>query len=105
MQLNELAPEQHQSLAQHKLYNLTHGRLKAIVTMNSGNHAFKQGTIVSVLFNRRVQLHDELTGRRKNVIVWEVIGRNVMSGKLTQQSIFDKELRILKSQKGAINKC
>lgn len=104
MQLNELTPKQAETLAQHKIYNLTHGRLKAVVTMNSGNHAFMQGTIVRLVFNRRVQLLDELTGRRQNVIIWDAIGRNAISGKLTRQGIFDKELRILKSTKGAINK-
>ena len=104
MQLNELQPEQHQALTQHKIYNLTHGRLKAVVTMNSGNHAYKQGTIVRLIFARRIQLLDEITGRRKNAIVWEAIGRNLISGKLTRQSILDKELRVLKPNKGAINK-
>ena len=105
MQLEDLTQSQLDAMVEHKFNHLRNVRRRAIITENRGDHAFAVGTPVKLIYSRLYEVVNEDTGKRKRVVGWLVQGANNVSGKQTQQTVTDNQIKILKTNKGATSKC
>lgn len=73
------------------VYHLNKNR-HAVVARRARHHAFAKGAVVRVLSVSRGTIAN--TGR--TFLVYEVLGKNMISGKLTRQRVLDRDIRTTK---------
>lgn len=64
----------------------------AVISSEAPYHAFKVGAVVRILSVSR----GTIAGTRRTFLIYEVLGKNVVSGKLTRQRILDRNIRTTK---------